>query len=75
MADGVVNVKMQPKRTRVMDIHLHWLWERECQEQFQIYWRPSKLNYTDYWTKHHHAKYHQNMRQAFLTPHIVVEML
>ena len=75
MADGVVNGKIQPKRTKAMDMRLHWLRDRECQEQFRIYWRPGKLNYADYWTKHHPAKHHQNTRREFLTPHIVVEML
>ena len=75
MADGVVNGKIQPKRTKAMDMRFHWLRDRECQEQFRIYWRPGKLNYADYWTKHHQAKHHQNVRREFLTPHIVVEML
>ena len=75
MADGVVNGKIQPKRTKAMDMRFHWLRDRECQEQFRIYWRPGKLNYADYWTKHHPAKHHQNVRREFLTPYIVVEML
>ena len=75
MADGVVNGKIAPKRTKAMDMRFHWLRDRECQEQFRIYWRPGKLNYADYWTKHHAAKHHQNTRREFLTPHIVVEML
>ena len=33
-----------------------------------------KLNYADYWTKHHPAKHHQNICNKFLTPQ-VVEML
>ena len=75
MADGVVNGKIQPKRTKAMDMRFHWLRDRECQEQFRIYWRPGKLNYADYWTKHHPEKHHQNVRREFLTPHYVVEML
>jgi len=75
MADGVVNGKITPKRTKAMDMRFHWLRDRECQEQFRIYWRPGKLNYADYWTKHHQAKHHQNVRREFITPYIVVEML
>ena len=75
MADGVVNGKIQPKRTKAMDMRFHWLRDRECQKQFRIYWRPGKSNYADYWTKHHLAKHHQNVRREFITPHIVVEML
>ena len=75
MADGVINGKVQPKRTKAMDMRFHWLRDRECQEQFRIYWRPGKLNYADYWTKHHPAKHHQNIRREFLTPQVALEML
>jgi len=43
----------KPKRTRAIAMRFYWLRDQECQEQFRIYWRPNKLNYTDYWTKHH----------------------
>jgi hypothetical protein len=62
MAEAVTNGKMQPKCTKSMDMKLHWLRDRECQRQFRIYWRPGKLNYSDYWTKHHPAKHYQNIR-------------
>jgi len=75
MADGVINGKITPKRTKAMDMRFHWLRDRECQEQFRIYWRPGKLNYADYWTKHHPAKHHQNVRREFITPQLVLEML
>jgi hypothetical protein len=70
MEDAVVNGKIQPKKTKAMDMRFHWLRDRECQQQFKIYWRPGKLNYADYWTKHHSATHHQNMRKEFLTPSI-----
>ena len=63
MAEEVLNGKIQPNRTEAMDMRFHWLRYRECQEQFKIYWRPGKSNYTDYWTKHHLAKHHQNTRK------------
>ena len=75
MADAVINGKIQPKRTKAMDRRFHWLHDRECQQQFQIYWRPGKLNYADYWTKRHSKTHLRNMRKEFLTPHIVLEML
>ena len=34
-----------------------------------------KSNYADYWTKHHPTKHHQHMRNEFITPQIVLEML
>jgi hypothetical protein len=39
-----------------------------------IFWRPGKLNYADYWTKHHSAAHHINICKEFLTPLIVLEM-
>ncbi len=75
MAEGVVNGKVQPKRTKAMDMRFHWLWDWECQKQFCINWRPGKLNYADYWIKHHAGTHHQNMRKEFLTPVTVLEML
>ena len=42
MAEAVINGKVQPKRTKAMDMRFHWLRDRECQQQFRIYWRPGK---------------------------------
>jgi hypothetical protein len=75
VADGVINGKVQPKQTKAMDMRFHWLQDQECQRQFRIYWQPGKLNYTNYWTKHHPETHHHNMRKEFPTPHIVLEML
>jgi hypothetical protein len=75
MADGVINCKVQPKRTKAMDMQFHWLRDRECQQQLRIYWQPGKLNYADYWTKHHPTAHHWNIRKEFLTPHTVLAML
>jgi hypothetical protein len=75
MAEAVTNGKVQPKRTKAMDMRFHWLRDRECQQQFRIYWRPGRMNYADYWTKHHPTKHHQNIRKEFITPQIVLEML
>ncbi len=36
MADGVINGKVQPKRTKAMDMRFHWVQDRECQQQFRI---------------------------------------
>jgi len=75
MAEAGVNGEVQPKQTKAMDMRFHWFRNRECQEQFWIYWRPGKLKYADYWTKHYAAAHHRNVRTEFLTPHIVLEML
>jgi hypothetical protein len=75
MAEAVINGKVQSKQTKAMDMQFHWLRDQECQQQLRIYWRPGKLNYADYWTKHHAAPPHQNMHKEILTPHIILEML
>ena len=38
-AEGVVNSKIQPKRTKAMDMRFHWLRDREAQRQIRFYWR------------------------------------
>ena len=66
-AAGVINKKIQPKRTKAMDMRFHWLRNREAQGQFKIYWRPGKTNLADYFTKHHAPAHHVNVRAEFLT--------
>ncbi len=75
MADSVINGKVQPKQTKAINLKFHWLCNWECQWQFRIYWQPGKLNYANYWTKHHPETHHCNMQKEFLTPHIVLKML
>jgi hypothetical protein len=75
MADGVINGKVQPKQTKAMDMRFHWLRDKERQQYFHIYWKPSKLNYADCWEKHHPGAHHRNMQKEFLTLHIVLKML
>jgi hypothetical protein len=75
MADAFINGKIQPKRTKAMEMRFNWLRDRECQRQFRIYWRPGKMNYANYWTKHHPESHHKNIQKEFLTPTIVIEML
>jgi hypothetical protein len=75
MAEAVINAKVQPKRTKAMDMRFHWLRDREAQHQFRFYWCPGKSNLADYWTKHHTAAHHVNVRHEYLTPYIVLELL
>jgi hypothetical protein len=69
-ADGITNKKVQPNRTKPMDMHFHWLCDQATnQNQFRFYWRLGPLNYADYWTKHHPPAHHKNMKNEFLTPY------
>jgi hypothetical protein len=49
-----------------MDMQFEWLLDRQQQGQFKIYWKPSKTNLADYFTKHHPPAHHQNVREEFL---------
>ncbi len=67
--EGIINKRVQPKCTKAMDICFHWLRDHSIsQKQFQFYWCPGPMNYANYWTKHHPAAHHRNMRPVFLTP-------
>ena len=48
---GVVTNKIQPKRTKAMDMRFHWLRYRANQRQFRTYWRAGPTNKGDYVTK------------------------
>ena len=58
-----------------MDMRFYWLRDRETQEQFRFFWRAGKLNLADYWTKHHPAMHHKNMRNEFLTEQKILDEL
>eukprot|EP00804_Cyclotella_cryptica_P008147 CCRYP_004624-RA/>CCRYP_004624-RA protein AED:0.13 eAED:0.13 QI:0/0/0/1/0/0/3/0/1209 len=67
-AEGIINNRVQPKRTKAMDMRFHWLRDRANQKQFRFYWCPGTTNRGDYFTKHHPASHHRNMRPELLTP-------
>jgi hypothetical protein len=48
-AEGIVNKRVQPKRTKAMDMRFHWLRYRWILNQFRYYWRLGSKNYADYW--------------------------
>ncbi len=53
-AEGIINLQVQPKYTKAMDMRFHLLRDRGFnQKQFQFYWRPGTLQRGDYWKKHH----------------------
>jgi len=64
---GVVTNIIQPKGTKAMDMHFHWLRCRENQKQFRTYWRAGATNLADYVTKHHPAIHQQAVRHIYLT--------
>ena len=66
-ADAVVNNKVQPKRTKAMDMRYYWLRDRAKQQQFHIHWKSGDKNLADYYTKHHSPSHHRKMRSVYLT--------
>ena len=65
-AQGIINKTMKQRRSKAMDMRFHWLQDRAQQKQIQIQWAPSKTNYADFYTKHHSAKHHKNMRRTYI---------
>ena len=72
---GVVTNKIEPKRTKAMDMSFHWLFCRTNQRQFRTYWRAEPTNKGDYVTKHHAALHHKNFISDYLTPTNRLEQL
>jgi hypothetical protein len=65
-AYGIVNETIKKKRSKAMDMRYHWLTDRFCQKQFDVYWRPGRENLGDYHTKHHSAQHHKDMCHLIL---------
>ena len=72
-AEGVVNNKVQPKRTKAMDMRFHWLRDRKLRDMLRFYWRPGTMNLADYFTKHHPAAHHKHIRKEYLTSQSATE--
>jgi hypothetical protein len=65
-ACGIANNNIKQQRSRAIDMRFYWVRDRVKQGHFHIYWGPGKLNLADYYTKHHSAKHHQQMRPIYL---------
>ncbi|MBV5280410.1 MAG: hypothetical protein J0651_03970, partial [Actinobacteria bacterium] len=65
-AVGIANDTIKQKRSKAIDMRFYWVRDRVKQKQFSILWRKGELNKADYFTKHHAAKHHQEMRSTYL---------
>ena len=74
-ASDILTKKVQPKRTKSMDMRFHWLRDRGCQQNFRFYWRPGHSNKGDYYTKHHSGAHHKATRPALFTAPAVLRAL
>ena len=66
-AVGIANDTVKQKRSKAIDMRYYWVRDRAVkQNQFKIQWKPGKMNRADYFTKHHPATHHQQIRSAYL---------
>ena len=65
-AAGVANKTVKQRRSKAMDMRFYWVQDRIEQKQFLVYWRKGAENLADYFTKHHPARYHVQMRPVYL---------
>ena len=65
-AEGLINKSMTPKRAKAHDVRFNWLKCREAQKQFDLVWRPGKINKADYHTKDHPPSHHKEKRGDYV---------
>ena len=66
-ADGFVNDAIKQNRSKAIDMGFYWWKDRQQQKQFNIYWDNGKINFADYFTKHHHSpSHHKAVRPIYL---------
>jgi hypothetical protein len=65
-AAGIANDTVKQKRSKAIDMRFYWIRDRVRQGQFHVYWKRGILNRADYFTKHHPASHHQQIRSSYL---------
>ena len=65
-AQGIINKTMKHHMLKSIDMRFHWIQDRAQQNQLKVVWAPVRTNYAYYYTKHHSAKHHQNMRKPYI---------
>jgi hypothetical protein len=65
-AYGILNNKLNQKRSKAMDMHFYWVRDRIKQKQYRVYWEPGGENLADYFTKHHSPTHHREMRRQYV---------
>jgi len=65
-AVGIGNNTTKQKRSKSMDMRIHWMRDRIKQNQFVLHWRPGHENLADYPTKHHSGRHHKKVRPIYL---------
>ena len=65
-AAGFVHNNIQMKKSKLWDMNLHWLRDKENLKHFDFIWRKGENNYADYPTKNHPIKHHRLMRPIYV---------
>jgi hypothetical protein len=65
-AAGIANDTVKQKRSKAIDMRFYWIRDRVRQGHFHVYWRKGSLNRADYFSKHHPATHHQQIRSSYL---------
>jgi Reverse transcriptase (RNA-dependent DNA polymerase) len=65
-ADGFANGRTKIRRSKAMDMRFYWVQDRVKQGQLKIHWQKGELNLADYFTKHHPASHHRQLRPTYL---------
>ena len=65
-AVGIANDTVKQKRSKAIDMRYYWIRDRVRQGQFRILWKKGSLNKADYFTKHHPAAHHRQIRSSYL---------
>jgi hypothetical protein len=65
-AAGIANDTVKQKRSKAIDMRFYWIRDRVRQNQFHIHWKKGILNRADYFSKHHPASHHRDIRSAYL---------
>ena len=66
VAEGFANDAIKQNRTKSIDMNYYWVRCRTRQGQYIVIWRRGKTNDADYFTKHHSATHHQEMRPVYI---------
>jgi hypothetical protein len=65
-ATGIANDSIKQKQSKAIDMRFYWIRDHVQQGQFHIFWKRGIHNRTDYFTKHHPAAHHQDIRSSYL---------
>ena len=65
-AFGICNDKIKEKRSKSIDLRIHWMRDRVRQGQFNIIWKKGITNVADFFTKPQPAYKHKEFMRLFM---------